>query len=555
MPTDDGIIHSFQQRRLLDAAVTALVSEPNDAALQVAAQQIVTTHPADAILATLLRHLGTSSSQLRGGLGHLAALLPSEPTAAALRSVAGNRQKSAQERTTAALILERYLHESLPQALIADLAGNEDVPFQSLREAVEESRRNRHILLEYVTQMQEHPVDTAFMVLGLVDRLPTPDAAEMLRLIAQDPRPQVAHAALDRLAVLAALPNDVAALRALHTLRFALKADQAAIVERQLRKLHFGGRRYQPPAATNWRALLSPTDAGGYLSIWLVREPTAADAHDGLLLGFVLSLHGGILQFSAADHMERTFLPAEHTVGSLVTVRINGNHNSVLLEAPYDVGRWLVRQALTIQRPAGQGPAAQGPAGQGAGRQGPVGQSPQGQGPVDQRFGEAPEPLRGEYVLYNDQIWQFEAPVLTPELQSWWDRSESSSLELDPIALAKAAQILVAEPAMSAWVNWAATIWDNVRHNSQTAKDASHPALIGALLRELGRTPDHKVLLNAMNAGLRVQTLWYAIAGEAANAERCALLAVATLRQPIVDNPFLGGLLEAGLRRKPSKAK
>ena len=203
MATTDGIIHSFPQRRRLEAEIAALGDTDNETALRAAVQKIVDTYPVDLLLTTVVRHLATPDSQVRGGLGLLCALLPKDEVVPTLRGVAGNRQKTPQERTTAVLIMDRYLGEPAPPALLADLAGSADVPYQSLLEAVAASRRNRHVLLEYVTQMQEHAVDTAFMVLGLIDRLPPADQVELLRLIAQDSRPQVARSALDRLANLA----------------------------------------------------------------------------------------------------------------------------------------------------------------------------------------------------------------------------------------------------------------------------------------------------------------------------------------------------------------
>ena len=237
-----------------------------------------------------------------------------------LRGVAGNRQKTPHERTAAALILERYLEEPPPQGLLADLAGNEDVPYQSLLEAIEAGRQNRHVLLEYVAQMQQHGMEVAFMVLGLIDRLNTGDRVDLLRLIAQDLRPPVARAAIDRLGQLAADDQGKAALRALHTLQPMLAPDYAAVVERILRKLQFTGKRYTPPAPERWRALLTPADVGGYVSVWLVRDPAPMQPESGAALGFVLNLLDGFVQFSGAEAVARKELPAPHAIGELAAL-------------------------------------------------------------------------------------------------------------------------------------------------------------------------------------------------------------------------------------------
>ena len=55
---------------------------------------------------------------------------------------------------------------------MSDLHNSDEIAFQSLREALDESKQNRHLLLEYVTQMQAHGEEIAFMVLNLLKRGP-----------------------------------------------------------------------------------------------------------------------------------------------------------------------------------------------------------------------------------------------------------------------------------------------------------------------------------------------------------------------------------------------
>lgn len=530
----DGINHTFQQRRQLEEEIDALASTNTQGALQTAVRRLAERYPTALLLAAITRRLGTPNSQLRGGLGQLCTLLPAEEAANALRSVAGNRQKTPQERTTAALILQRFLSQPVPPALLADLAGAEEAPYQSLLEAVAEGKQNRHVLLEYVVQMQEHPVDVAFMVLRLIDRLPPADGAELLRLIAHDARRQVAHAAIERLTTAAALPGGEACLRSLHALSFSLPPEDAALAERSLRKLQFSGKRYAPPPATDWQALLGPSDPSGYASVWFVRHPgsmagangasadgghgsQAVEEEDGAWLGFILSLESGILQFSGSEGMLTSFLPPRTPVGELVTVRTNGGQTAVLLAAPFDAGRWLVREALAAhwRQPT-------------------------------------PQPLPDEFALYNDLLWQFAAPTLPADLATWAERSgppPENSPALSPAALAPAAAALVTDPAMEGWLRWSLVTWQNVKYRSQQAPEVSPATLVSLLLRELGRMPDHRVLLQAMAAGLRVQTLWYAAAGDAANAAHAALFAQATATLPVTENPLLARLLERGLEK------
>ena len=247
----------------------------------------------------------------------------------------------------------------------------------------------------------------------------------------------------------------------------------------------------------------------------------AGSASGDIWLGFILSVQGSILQFSGSEDMPRAHLPKQAASGELVTVRTSGGQNTVLLSAPFDVGRWLVRQALDARwrQPTGQA---------------------------------GDDPLRGEYTLYNDLLWQFAAPRLPAELAEWWERSDASRSALDTARdaskVADAAAILVEDPAMEGWVRWSTAMWHNVKYRSQQPPAVPPATLVSLLLRELGRMPDHRALLQAMIAGLRVQTLWYAVAGDQANAGHAALLARATATLPITDNPLLAELLQKGFR-------
>ena len=72
----DKIINTFQQRRQVAIAVADLAQIRDQRALIAAAQEIHDAYPDSMIQAEILKRLDTPDSQLRGGLGHLAALLP-----------------------------------------------------------------------------------------------------------------------------------------------------------------------------------------------------------------------------------------------------------------------------------------------------------------------------------------------------------------------------------------------------------------------------------------------------------------------------------------------
>ncbi len=511
--SDAGIIHGFQERRQMEEAITALGRTATEAELISQARDLADRFPAERLASAVQRHLGDANSQLRGGLGHLCALLPADLMTPLLREVVGNRQKTPIERMSALLILERYLGESVSPALTSDLAGNDDIAMQSLLEAIEEGRSNRHVLLEYVIQMQEHGVDVAFMVLGLLNKVSLDDQVEVLRLIAQDQRPQVSRAAVEHLATLAASEAGGRALRALHTLTFVLAPSLAEITQRSLRKLQFTGRRYQPPATAGWRALFSPADAGGYFHLWLMRTPSDPSRADGVLIGLTLGLNQGIMHCSGVESMESSQLPPLHDMGELVPVEEDGALQGAMLEAPFEVGCWLLAQ---VQQTHWQ------------------------QAEVSE--------LPDEYKLYNDLIWQFAAPMLPPAYQSIFAETVNSGLEQpDMRLLTEAAERLVAHPAMRAWVQWAASVWTMLAPAQVVAAVDQARNLIDYILREIDALPQRTQFLDSMASALRVQALWFAIHGEPQQMESAVHLAGAIRTLPTRQNPLLIGLLQQGL--------
>ena len=151
----DKIINTFQQRRQLNDAFSNIANTKTQAELLEAVRQITREYPSDLIISTLMKFLDTKNSQMRGGLGHLAALLPPDEIIDALHRTVANRNLSTQLRLNSVSILERFLGETVSPALLGDLQDTDEIAFQSLCEAVEEGRQNRYILLEYVTQMRD----------------------------------------------------------------------------------------------------------------------------------------------------------------------------------------------------------------------------------------------------------------------------------------------------------------------------------------------------------------------------------------------------------------
>lgn len=564
----DKIIHSFQDRRRLAQAFEALAQTETEQELMEQVRVLTRAFSSDLLLAHLIRNLDTPSSQLRGGLGHLAALLPADETEAALRSAAANRQHSAQTRLTAALLAERFLGRPLPTALLNDLAGSDDAAFQSLVEAIEEGKHNRHVLLEYVLQMREMGQDIAFLVMDALDRLPGAERPALLRLIAHDTRATVAGRAIDRLVLLTEphAPDDVEsrdnAAYALHVLEHTLPPQLAEPITRANRKLRFAGHGYTPPQAQEWHGLLSPADMGGNQTIWCFRRPQ--DGQNGALLGLVVNSRLGIIQAFGSETIDPEHLPQTTAVGQMTLVKTDGGENAVLLEAPFDFCRARIAAALHAHWKM-----------------------------------EPKRELPPEYQLYNDLIWQFAPPSIEPNLARFFaeppqpnpesadvadstqpanpDRVKNSAQGLDgptpeePQPLDVVAAELLQHPAMAHWrvqnrmlqqlLRRARPLADSRSENPEadpraadenagsTAGFISTDGLIALVLRELASRPETAQINEAMIAGLQAQAAWLEIAGDSKAAAQAHRLAQALPQRKPQENPLLAHMIAAGIEK------
>ena len=508
----DKIINTFQQRRQLEQAFSDLAATTTDRELRDAAKAIAQTFPGELVLGALLKRLDSPSGQVRGGLGYIAGLLNSDEALPALRTVAANRNLAPQARLTAASIAQRYLGVELPHVLLADLTDTSEIAFQSLREALDEALHNRHVLLEYVTQMQEHPTEIAWMVMDMLDRVEPVERVELLRLIAQDQRISVAKGALAQLEGLAVAGVDGAS-RALHTLSFALNDELAAQAQRSERKARFGGHAYMSPTTDQWRALLSSADPNGAQSVWLMRMPTEPN-EAGVLLGYIHNELLGMTHFFGTETLDKTLLPHPAVVGTLVTVTMDSGNTAAMLEVPFDYGRWLLKQALSKRH-----------------------------------LLTPDEDISGEYKLYNDLIWQFTPPQVDATVWPQWqyagpEEKPSAQSALTAIERTALTARLFQHPVME---NWLVQKWALL----PTAHTGNLPPqeLVTALLRQMDKEGSTQ-LAAALSAGLRAQASWLYLANEKELAEQTAVLAEQLVRLSITENTVLAHLLENALSHR-----
>lgn len=519
----DKILHSFQARRLVVQAFDELGATTSENELIRQARTLVQKFDAPLILAELLRRLDTPSSQLRGGLGHVAALLPPDATTPALREVAADRRRAPQERIAAALILERYLGEDLPAGVMSDLDESDDVAMQSLREAIEEAQQNRHILLEYVLQMRAMGTEVAFAVMEMLARLPPADQIELLRLIAQDRRPAVMHGALRQLESLGQSDAGEAAARALHILTFMLPGAGGDAARRALRKLSFTGVRYAPPAPKNWHALLSPADVMGNQYLWFVRRPRRAET--GTIVSYQINPVSGLAYFFAGEAIPPAFLPGAPGEGRQMLLDTGSGEPVLMVQPPLDLARQLAHESL-----------------------------------VRYQAIDNPPSLPAEIELYSDHLWQFAAPTPAPDLAAYLalpDEPAPLPAAYDPFTQAEE---LLRLPSFSPWFRQFHTLLSETGFsppadavaNNATNEEALF-TLAGQALTELSLFPGAQEMQVALAGALGRQALWLHLTGNQRDAERAFQLASFLPGRPLQQDPLLLTLLAGVLARIEEK--
>ncbi len=527
------VLDDFQRRRQLHEALEALGRTSTELELWTQVREIAAQYPPALVLAAIRRFLDTSSSQLRGGLGRLATLLPREETVALLLQEARNRGNPTGARLTAALILERFLEVSVPPGLMSDLQNPEVVVQQSLEEALAEARTHRHVLLEYVQQMRRETEEVAHLVMGLLERFPPREQIPLLRLIAHDARIGVARTAIQRLGRLRASEALMPAMRALHSLAINLPPDRADLAERSLRKLRFAaGVAFQPQAADGWRALASPVDPQAEQQIWFIytapdhpdaTTPSEIDAPPRtLLLGLRLNHATGLVDAFAHEGLSREQLPPPRQVGEFMSIALADGVTSLFLELDPGRGQQQLRRALEVHW---------------------------------QR--EVWHPLPPEYTLYAEFLWSWQAGShegRAPGVPGYQVPDPGSGFD-GLQALEAATARLLRHPAMVGWIPMAPAIQEALGQ-LDTHADAQALARTAAELRErLFPAQREAELQDRLATALTAQAEWLQVAGFSALARDAARVASSLRQLPLAEHPLPSLMVQMGLSILVNRAR
>ncbi len=348
--TKGRVIRGFQERRELEEALQRLSRLTDEASRHALAQELA--GKGEPIIPVLLRHLGTTNPLLRGAIGLVAHYLPREMIAPPLREITANPQRSDQERVAALMILERFLDEPVEDSMYASLRDPEAVIRQSLREVCEYQDAIPDIMLDYVAQLQEEPVDVVFAVLDHVRDFTAEQVIPLLQLLAQDVRVPVARRAVQ---VLGQTPHP-AALAVLEVLQTLLPAPLEQEAERAARKLRLRSVPAPERVSHPWRALVTPPDAQGTQAFWLLRRRENAA---WMLLGVLANVELGVQFAFVLDQVPTDFVTA--APGEPVLLPLAGRDEAygmawfMEMPLPY-VRRWLRQLFLQNYRSAYQPP-------------------------------------------------------------------------------------------------------------------------------------------------------------------------------------------------------
>jgi hypothetical protein len=374
MAVESKVLTGLMERRALEAEFGRLTALTDPAEQEQQAAAIAAHGPL--ALTVFLSLLDTDDPLMRGRLGLVAQQLPREQVVAALRNIVSGGGRRAgtspgadvdRPRISAAILLDRYLHEAVDDHAMGGMGDPDRVARQSLQELVRAMQLAPTSILEYLAQLAQQPPDVPHLLLKAIPALGHDwPMVTLLRMFAQESDQVLARGALEQLSRI----RSAAASRALTSLAATLPPPLAVLAERGRRKVQMSvGVSHADPGAADeaahgepwyapgrdWRVLLSPVESTGGQLIWFSGQ--AGD--NGTAVSCVVVTHGteGIQLASAGPGADALELPPPAEPGTLHRVKSGpGGYPLLLLEAPLHVGRQLVREALALNWAQGRLP-------------------------------------------------------------------------------------------------------------------------------------------------------------------------------------------------------
>ena len=335
------LITRLRDRRTIETALAHMLTTQTDEEWNQKAQHIASLGPE--VLRVLTQKLNTANTAELAALGTIATYADRDLVTQALYGLLYKPDTPDVQRMGAILLLERYLGEPVPETALMSLQDPRGVVQQSLVQVLEAARESRFLLLEYLRILLEQPAEATHAVIDALAEIGGDEVIGLLRLLAQDEELAIAEHALDTLAAL----QTPAALQALQSLPPTLPPPLRDRTERALRKIRFRGQEVAPlpPVPQQCRALVSPVDGRGNQVLWFLRHDPVTQRDR--FLSVLVSDAAGLKNTFGDDAALPDRFPQQRPPGTLHVVPAE-NQPLILLEAPYDYGRRLLLQGLTI---------------------------------------------------------------------------------------------------------------------------------------------------------------------------------------------------------------
>ncbi len=504
MPASQKIITKLRERRQIEADLRRMVAASSDLDFQQSAQRIASL--GSQVIPAIIGNLDQADSRMLAALGTVATFLDREEIATALRQAILQPQRTDQGRIAAMTLLERFLGQPPDDALLASLADPQGLALSSLEEVLQQAAENPAAMVQYIEELDQQEPDIVLAVTRSLQSIGADgtraalgrQAVELLRLMAQDVREEIAGEALQALGTI----RSSQAARVLQVLRPCLAPSLRGPAERLLRKLQFSGIEVTPLPLPDpgWRALASPVTGLGQQSVWFILE-NRRTAH-AEFLNVLLSDRAGAVEAVGHTQVPSLMLPTSQPPGYLHDMALpDGSGALLLLEVAFDVGRRLVMEALSHNR-------------------------------------ETQIPVAGPLRLLNPWLWGCAGADSLPPRRL-------PDLAGEDEALVAASDQLLEHPAFMTWTARSAATF-------QAAEEAlRHPGWdravwIRRLSEELFGEP---MVARLLNGRLVAMSEWLLMAGDEHRARLALAAASAVLDRSPQDQPFLQALVHRELEK------
>jgi hypothetical protein len=340
----EKIITSLKERRQIEADLRAMLDAGSELDYRQQAQRISTRGPE--VVAAIVGNLDRADARMLTAMGAVARFLDHDEITSALRQAALQPERTDRGRVGAMVILERFLGEPPNEDLLTSVVDPEQVAAGSLEAVLAQSESKPAILIEYIYGLDHQEPDVVLVAARSLGALRDRRAVEPLRMMAMDVRSEIAASAIQVLGEFR-MPE---AAWALQTLVPTTAPELRPLVERTVRKLRFTGVRVDalPDPDPAWRALISPVDGLGQQHVWFI-QPDGTDRARFLTL--LLDDRAGAVQAVGHTQMPLPTLPPQRPPGHVHDVTVpEGYATMLMLEASFDLGRRLVRDALIHNR-------------------------------------------------------------------------------------------------------------------------------------------------------------------------------------------------------------